>query len=164
MKWIDDNGRSLENGYHPELAVIILGHSADIRVSARSMRLNNRNAGSSLVVHSDSISAIARVGHTRAGPGQEHAVRAQRWVTALSNAIRKRTVDLVWVKGHAGTPGNERTDQLAGKAAEMVGTHTTMSLSHIRLRIPRGEGRVACRPGTPRHRGDSPTAPEEVDA
>jgi hypothetical protein len=40
--------------------------------------LNNRNMGSSLVVHSDSTSAIARAGHTGAGPGQEHAIRIQR--------------------------------------------------------------------------------------
>jgi hypothetical protein len=60
--------------------------------------LNNRNAGGSLLVHSDSTSAIARVRHTGAGPGQEHAVRIPRWVTALSRATRMRTVDLVWVK------------------------------------------------------------------
>jgi hypothetical protein len=91
--------------------------------------------GNSLVVHLDSTSAIARMGHTGAGPGQEHAVRVQRWVTTLSRASRKRTVDIAWVKGHAGTPGNERADQLAGKAAELVGTHTIMSLAHIKLRI-----------------------------
>jgi ribonuclease HI len=97
--------------------------------------LNNRNTSPSLVIHSDSTSAITRAGHTGAGPGQEHAIRIQRWVTALNKATRKRTVDLVWVKGHAGTPGNKRADVLAGRAAEKIGTHTTMSLSHIKLRI-----------------------------
>jgi ribonuclease HI len=97
--------------------------------------LHNRNGGSSLVVRSDSTSAFARMGHRGGGPGQEHAVRVQGRVTALSGATRKRTVDLVWVKGHAGTPGNERADQLTGRAAEMIGTHATMSLAYIRLRI-----------------------------
>jgi hypothetical protein len=44
-------------------------------------------------------------------------------------------VDLVWVKDHAGTQGNERADELAGKAAERTGTQTTMSLSYIKLHI-----------------------------
>jgi hypothetical protein len=56
-------------------------------------------------------------------------------VEAMSNAPRKRTVDLVWVKGHAGTAGNERADELAGKATERTGTQDTMSLSYIKLRI-----------------------------
>jgi hypothetical protein len=47
----------------------------------------------------------------------------------------KRTVDLVWAKGHARTPGNERADELAGKAAELVGPYTAMSLACIKLRI-----------------------------
>jgi hypothetical protein len=33
------------------------------------------------------------------------------------------------------SPGNERADELAGKAAQLVGTQNIMSLSHIKLRI-----------------------------
>jgi hypothetical protein len=97
--------------------------------------IHNRDAGRSLVIHSGITRAIARAGHSAAGPGQEYAVRIQRWVTALNRASRKRTVHLVWLKGQAGTPGNERADALAGKAAEMIGTHDIMSRSHIKLRI-----------------------------
>jgi hypothetical protein len=46
-----------------------------------------------LVIHSDSTSAIARAGHTGAGPGQEYAVRIQRWVSHLGK-LRRRTVDI----------------------------------------------------------------------
>jgi hypothetical protein len=53
----------------------------------------------------------------------------------MSRATRNRMVDLVSVKGYAGTPGNKRADQLASEASEMVGTQATMSLAHIRLRI-----------------------------
>jgi hypothetical protein len=58
--------------------------------------LHNGGERKALVVHSDSMSAIARAGHTGAGPGQEHAIRIQRWVTAMAKTRRRRTVELVW--------------------------------------------------------------------
>jgi len=43
--------------------------------------------------------------------------------------------------GHQGTPGNERADILAGKAAEKLGHSRTVSLAHLKLQIPRSSGR-----------------------
>jgi len=43
------------------------------------------------------------------------------------------------VKGHMGTPGNERVDQLAGRAAEKTGPYgSEISLAHIKPRISEG--------------------------
>jgi ribonuclease HI len=86
-----------------------------------------------MTVHSDSTSAIARAGHTGAGPGQSVARNMRNMVCSLRN--RGKTVDLVWVKGHEATPGNEKADVLAGKAAEKAGYSRVMSIAHLKLRI-----------------------------
>jgi ribonuclease HI len=79
--------------------------------------LNNRSGFKSLVIHSDSTSAIARAGHTGAGLGQQHAVRIHKF-SGLRNLRNSRSVHIVWVKGHSCVPGNERADKLAGEAVE----------------------------------------------
>jgi len=86
-----------------------------------------------LVLHSDSTSAIVRAGHSGAGLGQRPA-RAIR--ATLRNLEREgRTADIQWVKGHAGTPGNERADQLAGAAAEKSSWSLFNSLAYLRLKV-----------------------------
>jgi hypothetical protein len=102
-----------------------------------------------MTVHSDSTSAIARASHTGAGPGQNVAQNIRNMVCSLRNG--GKTVDIVWVKGHQGTPGN---DTLARKAAEKAGYSRVMSIAHLRLRISE-KFRNAKRPRT--ITGGSPT-------
>ena len=48
------------------------------------------------------------------------AVKNQELWQALDAAVARHTVRWVWVKGHAGDPGNERADALANKGVDQV--------------------------------------------
>jgi ribonuclease HI len=48
------------------------------------------------------------------------AVKNQELWQALDDAVARHTVRWVWVKGHAGDPGNERADALANKGVDQV--------------------------------------------
>jgi hypothetical protein len=48
---------------------------------------------------------------------------------------RGRTINFVWVKGHEGTPGNEKANILAGHAAGTPGHSKVMFIAPLKLRI-----------------------------
>lgn len=48
---------------------------------------------------------------------QQRARPQRRSVGAATPLLERHSVELVWVKGHAGHPENERCDQLAVAAA-----------------------------------------------
>jgi hypothetical protein len=86
-----------------------------------------------MTVYSDSTSAIARASHTGAGLGQSTARNIRNMVCAVRGM--GRTVNVVWVKGHEGVPGNEKADVPAGRAAGRPGYSRLRSIAHLKLRI-----------------------------
>src|SRR5699024_2138 len=62
-----------------------------------------------------SKAAIARLRHTKPGPGQAQAIQAHAIARNLGGQRRQPTIR--WVPGHEGVEGNERADQVAKQAA-----------------------------------------------
>jgi len=86
-----------------------------------------------MVIHSDSTGAIARANHSGAGPGLGRAGSIQESIVRLLHST-----DITWAKGHAGVPGNERADVLAGKAIGETAWSPITPLDHLKLRISEG--------------------------
>ncbi|ODM21086.1 hypothetical protein SI65_04139 [Aspergillus cristatus] len=83
----------------------------------------------------DSQAAIARLRHTRVGPGQVAAIEAANLAQGLVS--RGQAVTIQWVPAHCGVEGNEKADQAAKAAATRPpiptgGTQGQLSLAHLR--------------------------------
>jgi ribonuclease HI len=48
----------------------------------------------------------------------------------LDDAVSQHTVEWLWVKGHAGDPGNERADELANQGMEQARLAAVTSPDH----------------------------------
>jgi hypothetical protein len=86
-----------------------------------------------LPVHDRALRLDERRLETGAGPGHTIARNVRNMVCELRG--QGKTVNLIWVKGHQGTPGNEKADALAGQAANKTGYSKVMTIAHLQLRI-----------------------------
>jgi ribonuclease HI len=94
--------------------------------------INRNQIPGDVIIHSDAQGAIARVGHTGTGPGQDRAIRVVKAVKDRLTQGWKTCIE--WVPGHTGIAGNDRADQLAGEAAAEKHTGRT-SIAWLKERI-----------------------------
>ena len=87
---------------------------------------------------SDSQSALLRLAEGHAN--QTERLPNEVW-TRLKRIARKHRVDLQWVPGHAGIPGNEIADEVAKQAAELNQGSVPINLNAAKAQLKRHLGR-----------------------
>jgi ribonuclease HI len=87
-----------------------------------------------MAIHSVSTGTMSRTYHSGAGPGQRRGMETQN-IIARMFLKEGQTAQILWVKGHGGTTGNETADGLAEITAEKTSWLAMTSLAHLRLGI-----------------------------
>ena len=97
-------------------------------------------AGPSLNIRicTDSQSALRRLSD---GPAQQTERLPDEVWTRLIGIGRHHRVDLQWVPGHAGIPGNEAADEVAGQAADLPQDQVPVTYGAARARLKHHLGR-----------------------
>lgn len=120
-------GALLENGKHRKE---IYGGEADTTNNRMELRaaieaLNTLKRASNVRLHTDSTyvkDGLTKWIHNWKRNGWRTAAKkpvknADLW-QALDDAAARHKIEWIWVKGHAGDPGNEKADELARLGAE----------------------------------------------
>jgi ribonuclease HI len=95
---------------------------------------NNAILGQEIYIFANNQAAIFRLQTPSDNPGQEWLIRCIKATEVINS--KGAIVTIQWVLGHTDTPGNERADQLAKRAAKqnLGTTKTSLALTSIKVK------------------------------
>lgn len=93
-----------------------------MELTAAIMALRHLPERSTVVIHADSSYVVNLWGIKKIKDGRATGQKNHDLWLELHEQVKRHKVDLVWVKGHSGDPGNERADILADIGRLSAGT------------------------------------------
>jgi len=86
--------------------------------TALEAAVKRRTGPKAVTIFTDAQAAMARIASKEAGPTQQYARQARKWIAKQRRRDRNLRIEFRWCPAHSGVAGNEEVDKWAKQAAE----------------------------------------------